>query len=128
MNDVTCRDWQRRTTQWLKGKTFEGTTPIGPWLVTDTAATERPDFELSCEVDGELMQSATTNDLVFDSCDLVSYVSTIATLVAGDVIATGTRGGVGDAAKPPRYLSDGATLVTRIAGIGECRNHFRYES
>jgi acylpyruvate hydrolase len=128
MKDVTCPDGQRRTIQWLQGKTFEGTMPIGPWLARDTAATERPDFELSCEDDGELMQSATTNDLVFDPCDLVSCVSTIATLVPRDVIATGTPGGVGDPAKRPRYLSDGATLVARIARAGEFRNHFRYES
>lgn len=122
VNDVTCRDWQNRTLQWLQGKTFEATTPIGPWLVTDDAALERPNFELTCEVDGDVKQSAETGDLVFDPWDLVSYVSTVITLVPGDVIATGTPGGVGHAAKPPQYLSDGATLVTRISGLGECRN------
>jgi acylpyruvate hydrolase len=122
LNDVTCRDWQYRTTQWLQGKTFEGTTPIGPWLVTDDAELERPSYEMSCAVDGTVMQLAKTGDLVFDPWDLLAYLSTIITLVPGDVIATGTPGGVGHARKPPRYLRDGDVMVTQIGGVGECRN------
>jgi acylpyruvate hydrolase len=68
------------------------------------------------------MQHATTGDLVFDPVALVRYISTIFTLMPGDVISTGTPDGVGHARKPPRYLSDGDVVVTRIAGIGECRN------
>jgi acylpyruvate hydrolase len=125
LNDVTARDWQNRTLQWLQGKTFEATTPIGPWLVTPD---EDPGGELRCEVDGEPVQKADTGDLVFGPVELVSYISTIVTLVPGDVIATGTPGGVGHARKPPRYLGDGAVVTTRIAGIGECRNVCRQES
>jgi acylpyruvate hydrolase len=124
LNDVTARDWQNHTSQWLAGKTFESTTPLGPWLVTsdDPAIAGTPGFDLSCEVDGETVQQACTSDLVFDPCALVSYISTIITLGPGDVIATGTPGGVGHARQPPRYLRPGSRLVTRIDGIGECVN------
>jgi acylpyruvate hydrolase len=129
VNDVTVRDWQYRTPQWLQGKTFEATTPVGPWLVTDGApstsqapASYAVSFALTCEVDGDVVQKADTGDLVFDPAELVAYVSTIVTLVPGDLIATGTPGGVGHARDPRRYLADGNELVTRIEGVGECRN------
>jgi acylpyruvate hydrolase len=123
LNDVTARDWQYRTPQWLQGKTFEATTPIGPWLVTaDDPAATAVSLDLTCEVDGELMQKADTADLVFSPADLVAYLSAIITLTSGDGIATGTPGGVGHARTPARYLEDGSVLVTRIEGIGECRN------
>jgi acylpyruvate hydrolase len=128
LNDVTARDWQYRTLQWLQGKTFEATTPVGPWLVTsDDPACQGEGFDIACEVDGEVMQSANTSDLVFGPVALVEYISTIFTLVPGDVIATGTPAGIGHARDPKRYLTDGAVLVTRIAGIGECRNVCRPE-
>ena len=117
VNDVTARDFQFRTVEWLQGKTFERSTPVGPWLVTDAEP-----GKLSCAVDGEQMQSADTADLHFDPAALVAYISAISTLVPGDLIATGTPGGVGHARKPPRYLRPGSELVTRIDGIGQCRN------
>jgi acylpyruvate hydrolase len=126
LNDVSVRDYQRRTLQWLQGKTFEGTTPVGPWLVTPDES-PGPGRELTCEVSGELMQKADTADLVFDPADLVSYVSTILTLEPGDIIATGTPGGVGAARTPPRFLAGGDVVVTRIVGLGECRNACRQE-
>jgi acylpyruvate hydrolase len=120
LNDVTARDWQYRTLQWLQGKTFEGTTPFGPELVTaDEAGSE---LDLSCTVDGDPVQQANTADLVFSPAALVGYISTIVTLNPGDVIATGTPGGVGHAREPKRYLQPGSTVVTSIAGLGECRN------
>jgi acylpyruvate hydrolase len=122
VNDITARDWQYRTQQWLQGKTFEATTPVGPWLTTSEDGTGSISAPLSCEVDGEVVQSADTADLVFDSADLLAYISTIITLLPGDVIATGTPGGVGHARKPPRYLADGMIVVTSIGGLGECRN------
>jgi acylpyruvate hydrolase len=121
VNDVTARDFQYRTTQWLQGKTFEASTPVGPWLVV-TDEEQSLSRELTCTVDGELVQKADTGDLVFDPAALVAYISTIVTLVPGDLIATGTPGGVGHARKPPRYLAEGSELVTRIDGVGECRN------
>lgn len=122
VNDITARDWQSRTLQWLQGKTFEATTPVGPWLTTDEDGMGSISAPLSCEVDGDLVQNADTADLVFDPAELLAYISTIITLLPGDLVATGTPGGVGHARKPPRYLADGSQVVTRIAGLGECRN------
>jgi acylpyruvate hydrolase len=126
LNDVSVRDFQFRTMQWLQGKTFESSTPLGPWLVTPDEA-GGPSREITCEVQGELMQRADTADLVFDPPTLVSLISDIFTLEPGDVIATGTPGGVGAARTPPRFLADGEVVVTRIAGVGECRNDCRRE-
>ncbi|POM23175.1 Ureidoglycolate lyase [Actinomadura rubteroloni] len=122
LNDVTARDWQHRTREWLQGKVFEATTPFGPYLVTSDE-TDGSDLRLVTEVDGETVQQAVTGDLVFDAAALVAYLSTIITLEPGDVIATGTPGGVGNARKPPRFLEDGSVLTTRIEGLGEARNH-----
>jgi acylpyruvate hydrolase len=125
LNDVTARDWQYRTLQWLQGKTFEATTPIGPELVTpDEAGLVGPGtgLDLSCAVDGETVQTANTDDMVFGAVATIAYVSTILTLNPGDVLALGTPGGVGHARKPPRYLTPGAVLTTTIAGLGELRN------
>jgi acylpyruvate hydrolase len=125
VNDITGRDWQYRTTQWLQGKTFEATTPVGPYLVVPERAEPAPGYEIVCAVDGEVMQSANTSDLVFNPATLLSYLSEIITLVPGDLIATGTPGGVGHGRDPKRYLKDGSLVVTTIEGIGECRNHCR---
>ncbi len=125
LNDVTARDWQHRTLQWLQGKTFEATTPLGPHLVTRDEAGD--EHELSCEIDGELMQKANTEDLVFGPAELIAYISQIVTLEPGDVLATGTPGGVGHARQPPRFLAAGTEVVTRISGVGTCRNVCRNE-
>jgi acylpyruvate hydrolase len=117
VNDVTARDFQHRSVQWLQGKTFERSTPVGPWVVTDAEP-----GEISCVVDGDVVQRADTADLVFGPVALVAYLSQIITLVPGDLIATGTPGGVGHARKPPRYLAEGSALVTRVEGVGELRN------
>ncbi len=117
INDVTLRDWQYRTTEWLQGKTFEGTAPFGPHLVTPDELA--PDAKISCLIDGEVVQDSTIADLLFGPADLVGYISTILPLNPGDVIATGTMGGVGHSRTPPRYLQSGQALVARIDGIGE---------
>jgi acylpyruvate hydrolase len=126
LNDVSVRDYQNRTLQWLQGKTFESSTPVGPWLVTADES-PGPGRAISCEVDGEALQDSDTSDLVFDPATLVAYISGILTLEPGDIIATGTPGGVGVARTPPRFLADGETVVTRIEGIGELRNACRKE-
>jgi acylpyruvate hydrolase len=126
-NDVSMRDWQTRTLQWLQGKTFEGCTPLGPELVTLDELADPDALELVCEVDGERMQHAVTSDLVFGPAALVSYCSNIFTLLPGNVISTGTPGGVGAARTPPRFLADGSVVVTRIGGVGECHNSCRAE-
>jgi len=123
LNDVTMRDWQYRSVQWLQGKTFEATTPLGPWLATpdELPGGVRPTLDLRCSVDGAVVQEANTGDLVFDPVALVEYISRIVTLRPGDVIATGTPGGVGHARKPPRYLTEGSVLETEIEGLGSQR-------
>ncbi|TMR17704.1 fumarylacetoacetate hydrolase family protein [Nonomuraea turkmeniaca] len=119
-NDVTMRDWQYRSPMWLQGKTWEGSTPFGPYLVTpdELDGGTRPSLTLTGYVDGEVVQQADTSDLVFDPVALVRYVSTILTLSPGDVIASGTPGGVGHARKPARYLTDGSVLATEVTGLG----------
>jgi len=120
INDVTLRDWQYRTSEWLQGKTFEATAPFGPHLVTTDEIA--PNAKISCLIDGEVVQDSTIADLLFGPVDLIRYISTILTLDPGDVIATGTTGGVGHARTPPRYLKSGETLVGRIDDIGETVN------
>ncbi|WP_432102219.1 fumarylacetoacetate hydrolase family protein [Streptomyces sp. bgisy091] len=124
LNDVTCRDWQFRTREWLQGKMWDSATPVGPYLVTpdELPGGIRPALDVRLSVDGEVMQSDTTGDLLFDPVDLVEYVSTITRLNPGDIIATGTPGGVGHARKPARYLVGGETVVTEIQGIGRLEN------
>ncbi len=124
MNDVTMRDWQYRTTEWLQGKTFEHSTPLGPVLVTpdELPGGFAPACTLTTVLDGETVQKADTSDLVFGPVELVKYISQLITLRPGDVIATGTPGGVGHARKPPRYLQAGQTLVTEISGLGRLEN------
>lgn len=120
LNDVTMRDYQYRTPQWLQGKTWESSTPFGPVLAT---AEEIPAGALlTTRVDGEEVQRAAIDDLVFGPAELVCYISTIVTLEPGDVIATGTPGGVGHARRPGRYLAAGQTLSTSVDGIGELCN------
>lgn len=128
LNDVTCRDWQFRTREWLQGKNWDSTTPVGPYLVTpDEVGGVRPALAVRCEVDGQLMQSDNTGDLLFDPVDLVQYVSTMVRLNPGDLIATGTPGGVGHARKPPVYLIGGELLVTEIEGLGTLSNRVTAE-
>lgn len=126
-NDVTARDWQNRTSQFLQGKCFEATTPLGPALVTADEVGAGGPHAIRCAVDGEVMQESVTSDLLFGCVDLVRYISTVITLAPGDIIATGTPGGVGHARRPPVYLHDGQVVITTIDGIGECRNRCRSE-
>src|SRR5690606_35490011 len=128
VNDVSMRDWQMRTSQFLQGKTFERSTPVGPFLVTPDEVDHARSLRIRCQVDGEVMQDSDTTRLVFSPAAIVRYVSTIITLVPGDLIATGTPAGVGMAPRPPRYLADGQVLTTTIDGLvvrrgfgfGEC--------
>lgn len=121
-NDISVRDWQWRSSQWMQGKTFDRTTPLGPVLVTGDELGDARDLEISCSVDGIRWQQSRTSDLLFPPAELVAYVSEILTLLPGDVILTGTPGGVGAGADPSVFLSPGQRVVTTIEGIGECRN------
>jgi acylpyruvate hydrolase len=122
MNDVSMRDWQSRTSQFLQGKAFEHTTPAGPYLVTPDEVGNAADLELGCEVDGAVMQHSRTSDLLFGPAEIVAYASQVITLKPGDLFATGTPGGVGNARKPPVYLQPGNVMRTWIEGLGECVN------
>ncbi|GLY70386.1 fumarylacetoacetate hydrolase family protein [Amycolatopsis taiwanensis] len=123
LNDVTCRDWQFRTREWLQGKNWDHTTPVGPYLVTpDELGGPRPALDIRCAVDDQVMQQDNTGDLLFDPVALVRYVSTMVRLNPGDLIATGTPGGVGHARKPPVFLDEGAIVTTEIEGIGQLKN------
>jgi acylpyruvate hydrolase len=121
-NDVSMRDWQRRTLQWLAGKMFERSTPVGPYLVTGDEIGDAADLEVRCEVDDTVMQQSRTSDLLFSPAEIAAYASQAITLLPGDLLLTGTPGGVGDARKPPVYLQPGQTLRTVIEGLGECVN------
>jgi acylpyruvate hydrolase len=123
LNDVTARDFQRRTIQWFAGKTFQASTPIGPWIVTTDELGDLGDRELRLTVNGQERQRAWLDDLVFDVPTLVADLSRIVELQPGDIIATGTPGGVGE----PQgfFLRDGDIVEVSIDGIGTIRNTFR---
>ena len=102
-NDVSMRDWQYRTLEWLQGKTWEHATPVGPWLVSpDELGGIYPDLAIGCEVDGVVRQASRTSELVFSPVDLVAYVSEFVTLEPGDLLLTGTPAGVGHGMQPAR--------------------------
>ena len=123
LNDVSMRDWQRRTTQWLAGKTFDRTTPVGPVLVTrDDLPTACEGLRISCAVDGVEMQRDVIGDFIFDIPTVIAYVSTFTELRPGDLIATGTPDGVGMGRSPQVYLRAGQRLATTIEGIGSLTN------
>jgi acylpyruvate hydrolase len=123
LNDISVRDYQHRTSQFLQGKVFEATAPVGPWLVTtEELGGAAPDLALMCEIDGEVMQQGRTSDLVWNPIDLVVYISQITTLEPGDLISTGTPAGVGYGREPRLFLRAGQRVRSSIEGIGELLN------
>src|SRR5262249_10356016 len=122
-NDVSMRDWQYRALEWMPGKAWERSTPIGPHLVTpDEVGGPAPDLEIGCEVDGVVRQASRTSELVFSPADLVAYASQFVTLQPGDLFLTGTPAGVGAGMRPPVYLQPGQVVRTVIGHVGELRN------
>jgi len=123
MNDISVRDWQFRTIEWTQGKIWEASTPVGPYVVTpDEVGGVRPALAVRTVVDGQVMQQDDTGTLLFDPVFLVQYISTVITLRPGDIIATGTPAGVGNARDPKVFLLPGQTVSTEIAGLGACTN------
>lgn len=120
-NDVSVRDYQKRTSQWLPGKAFDALTPLGPWMVT-ADAWEPAGQTIRCLLDGEVVQEGDPSDVVFDAAALLADVATFTRLRAGDVVLTGTPSGVGTARTPQRWLEPGQELVTEITGIGRLVN------
>ncbi|MFN2628395.1 MAG: fumarylacetoacetate hydrolase family protein [Gaiellaceae bacterium] len=125
MNDVSMRDFQYRTLQWFAGKSWEAATPVGPALVSVDEIGALDEHELRVSVNGEQRQRARLGDLVFDVPTLIADLSRIVTLRPGDLIATGTPGGVGDGMDPPSYLGDGDVVEVEIDGIGALSTTFR---
>jgi acylpyruvate hydrolase len=123
LNDVTARDYQWRSPQWFAGKTFQQSTPMGPWLVTPDELGDVAGHQLTLSVNGDERQRADLADLVFDVPALVADLSKIVDLEPGDVIATGTPGGVGAPTKT--FLQDGDVVEVAIDGIGWIRNTFK---
>jgi acylpyruvate hydrolase len=121
-NDVTLRDFQRRTIEWLQGKTFDTTLPLGPHLVTKESLPDPHNCEISLTLNGEERQRSNTKNLVFNVNHLVSFLSGIMTLEVGDVICTGTPGGVGQARKPQSWMKPGDVVRVEVEGLGALEN------
>jgi 2-keto-4-pentenoate hydratase/2-oxohepta-3-ene-1,7-dioic acid hydratase in catechol pathway len=123
-NDVSARDWQNKKGggQWCRGKTFDTFAPLGPCLVTTDEIRDPNNLYIQTRVNGELLQDANTNDMIFDVPSLIAFLSGSTTLLPGTVILTGTPHGVGIAADPPRWLMSGDEVRVRIEGIGELVN------
>ncbi|MDY5584729.1 MAG: fumarylacetoacetate hydrolase family protein [Arcanobacterium sp.] len=119
-NDGSIRDWQVATSQWMAGKAWDGLTPIGPVVVTPNELPNKA--KIQSRVNGEVRQNSQISELLFDAPTLISYISTFTKLLPGDVILTGTPGGVGVAMKPPSYLKAGDFVEVEIEGIGILRN------
>jgi 2-keto-4-pentenoate hydratase/2-oxohepta-3-ene-1,7-dioic acid hydratase in catechol pathway len=127
LNDVSARDLQFGDAQWMRGKSLDTFCPMGPVLVTADELPEPGNLEISCRVNDAFVQAARTADMYFGVAELIAYCSRSFTLEPGDVIATGTPGGVGHNRKPPVYLRDGDEVVVSIYGIGELVNTCRFE-
>jgi 2-keto-4-pentenoate hydratase/2-oxohepta-3-ene-1,7-dioic acid hydratase in catechol pathway len=122
VNDVSVRDWQLRIPTWTLGKSFDTHGPIGPWIATAEEIPDPHGLALRTWVNGELRQDSNTKQLIFDCFALIEHLSTAFTLEPGDVVATGTPGGVGIAMKPPKLLRAGDRVRIAIEGIGEIEN------
>jgi acylpyruvate hydrolase len=127
-NDISVRDWQSRTLQWFQGKAWDATTPIGPVVVPADAIDPIAGVEVVCRVNGRERQRGNTRTLVFDCPSLLAYISTFTVLRPGDVVLTGTPGGVGMGMTPPTFLADGDVLETEVPGIGTLTNTVRLTS
>jgi 2-keto-4-pentenoate hydratase/2-oxohepta-3-ene-1,7-dioic acid hydratase in catechol pathway len=127
-NDASVRDYQRRSAQWTAGKNFDATGALGPVLVTpDELPAGGAGLHIECRLNGRVMQSSTTSDMIFDVPRTIEILSEIMTLEPGDVIATGTPPGVGHARKPPVWMRDGDVVEIAIEKIGILRNPVRDE-
>ncbi|MBN9004118.1 MAG: fumarylacetoacetate hydrolase family protein [Rhizobiales bacterium] len=126
-NDGSIRDWQRHTSQFTPGKNFAGTGGFGPWMVTTDEMLDVSKQTIATRVNGMEVQAAPISDLVFDVPTLIAYCSTFTELVPGDVIVTGTTGGVGAYRVPPLWLKHGDVVEVEVSGIGILRNPVRDE-
>jgi acylpyruvate hydrolase len=121
LNDASARDWQRAGSQWTAGKNFDGSMPIGPELVTADEV-DVSDLALTTVLNGQVMQSARTSQMIVDVPAAIEFFSSFTTLRPGDVIATGTPGGVGFARQPPVWLQPGDVIEVTVDGVGTISN------
>ena len=122
VNDVSARDVQFSSSQWSMSKSFPTFCPMGPAIVTADEIADPHKLKIELTIDGEVLQSSNTNELIFGVPELVEYLSSITPLEPGDVISTGTPGGVGMARKPPRWLKPGDTVTVTVEGLGALTN------
>jgi 2-keto-4-pentenoate hydratase/2-oxohepta-3-ene-1,7-dioic acid hydratase in catechol pathway len=122
MNDVSARDVQMATSQWSLGKSFDTFAPLGPAIVTKDEVLDPHALEIRLTIGGEVLQHSNTRELIFRIPDLVTYLSAIAPLRAGDIISTGTPAGVGLGRTPHRWLRAGETIITEVEGLGQLAN------
>lgn len=122
VNDVSARDFQLQTSQWLMGKTFDTFAPMGPWIVTSDEIADPHALDIRMTISGEVLQNSNTRELIFRIPELISFLSGVVTLEPGDIVSTGTPAGVGFGHKPPRWLREGDECVITVEGIGELRN------
>jgi 2-keto-4-pentenoate hydratase/2-oxohepta-3-ene-1,7-dioic acid hydratase in catechol pathway len=122
LNDVSARDFQMATSQWMMGKTFDTFAPYGPAIVSAEEIADPHALEISTVINGETMQHSNTRNLIFGVPRLVEYLSSVFTLEPGDIVSTGTPAGVGFSRNPPRWLRPGDEVAVRIEGLGELRN------
>ncbi|CAM8644991.1 MhpD 2-keto-4-pentenoate hydratase/2-oxohepta-3-ene-1,7-dioic acid hydratase (catechol pathway) [Comamonadaceae bacterium] len=121
-NDATARDWQRHTHQWIPGKNFPLTGPLGPYMASREEIPDVTQLTLESRLNGVVMQRASVADLIYTLPVIIAYVSSFTNLNPGDVIATGTPGGVGDRREPPLYMKAGDVIEVEITGLGTLRN------
>ncbi len=121
LNDLSARDLQFATPQWIPGKVFDGSAPCGPWLVTPDEAGPPDAIGIALDLNGERMQESDTGDLIFGVRELVSHLSSLMTLEPGDIVSTGTPAGVGSARQPRVWLADGDEIVVSSPTLGELR-------
>ena len=126
-NDGSLRDWQRHTSQWTPGKNFPATGAFGPWLVTADEIPDPTRLSLATRLNGQTVQSATVDLLIFSIPEIIEYISAWSELLPGDVIATGTPGGVGFKRNPPLLMKAGDTVEVEISNIGTLRNPIEAE-
>lgn len=127
-NDGSIRDWQTHTSQWTGGKNFDGTGAFGPWLVTRDEIADDEELSLVTRLNGIEMQRATTKMMIFNIPRLICYLSSFATLIAGDVIVTGTPGGVGFKRNPPVFMKDGDLIEIEVEKVGILSNRILHAS
>jgi 2-keto-4-pentenoate hydratase/2-oxohepta-3-ene-1,7-dioic acid hydratase in catechol pathway len=126
-NDISIRDWQRHTSQFTPGKNFPRTGALGPWLVTKDEIPDPHNLAIRTRLNGQVLQDANTSQLIFKIPELIAYLSSFTEIAPGDLIATGTPGGVGFTRNPPIFMKAGDVVEVEIEGIGVLRNRMESE-